>query len=146
MRNHGFLESRPEVTADNVVQSRSSSKSVIAAQPDDTIGTVIEHMTDKGISQMPVMDEEEVVGSITESRILNRLVENPSARDEPVRTIMGNPFPVVPASMQLDHLTSYLEGDTGAVLVDRDDGYAVITKSDLISALSRMGRNGNGSA
>ena len=146
MRNHGFLESRPEVTADNVVQSRSSSKSVIAAQPGDTIGTVIEHMTDKGISQMPVMDEEEVVGSITESRILNRLVENPSARDEPVRTIMGNPFPVVPASMQLDHLTSYLEGDTGAVLVDRDDGYAVITKSDLISALSRMGRNGNGSA
>jgi cystathionine beta-synthase len=73
-------------------------------------------------------------------------VENPSARDEPVSTIMGEPFPVVPASLHLDHLTSYLEGDTGAVLVERDAGYTVVTKSDLISALARMGRNGNGAS
>ena len=146
MRNHGFLESRPEVTADEVVKTRKTSKTVVSASPDDTIGSVIERMTEQSISQVPVVDGDDVVGSVTESRILNRLVESPSARDEPVRTIMGDPFPVVPSSLHLDHLTSYLEGDTGAVLVQQDHGYAVVTKSDLISALARMGRNGNGSS
>ncbi|NBC85694.1 MAG: cystathionine beta-synthase [Bacteroidetes bacterium] len=146
MKNHGFLESRPEVTADQVVSARKTPRTVISASPDDTIGAVIERMTEQSISQVPVVDGDDVVGSVTESRILNSLVENPSARDEPVSTIMGEPFPVVPASLHLDHLTSYLEGDTGAVLVERDAGYTVVTKSDLISALARMGRNGNGAS
>jgi len=145
MRNHGFLESRPEVTAEQVVSTRKVSNTVISASPDETIGAVIERMTERSISQVPIVDGEDVVGSITESRILNRLVESPSARDEPVRTIMGEPFPIVPSSLHLDHLTSYLEGDTGAVLVERESGYAVVTKSDLISALARMGRS-NGSS
>jgi len=146
MKNHGFLESRPEVTADQVVSARKTPRTVISASPGDTIGAVIERMTEQSISQVPVVDGDDVVGSVTESRILNSLVENPSARDEPVSTIMGEPFPVVPASLHLDHLTSYLEGDTGAVLVERDAGYTVVTKSDLISALARMGRNGNGAS
>ncbi len=145
MRNHGFLESRPEVTAEQVVSSRKVSNTVISASPDETIGAVIERMTERSISQVPIVDGEDIVGSITESRILNRLVERPSVRDEPVRTIMGHPFPIVPSSLHLDHLTSYLEGDTGAVLVERESGYAVVTKSDLISALARMGRS-NGSS
>ena len=121
MRNHGFLESKPDVTADEVVKFRQKSREVISARPDDTIGEVIERMTDEGISQMPVIDDEdgsEVVGSITETRILNRLIEDPNTRDAPVRTVMGEPLPVVPSSLHLEHLSSYLERDAGAVLVD----------------------------
>jgi cystathionine beta-synthase len=94
---------------------------------------------------MPVIDDGEVVGSLTETRILNRLIEKPSAREDEVQTIMGDPLPVVPQSLHLEHLSAYLEQDAGAVLVDLgpDKGYSVITKSDLISALARVGRNGN---
>ena len=147
MRNHGFMESKPDVTAQDVVGMRRMSSGVIAANPEDTVGAVIERMTDEGISQMPVIDGEgEVVGSVTETRILNQLIDDPATRDEPVRTIMGEPFPVVPASLHLEHLSAYLEQNAGAVLVDHgpDDGYSVLTKSDLISALARVGRNGNG--
>ncbi len=145
MRNHGFLESKPQVTAQEVIRNRPKA-SIIATGPEETIGDAIEQMTDAGISQMPVIDEGDVIGSITETRILNCLIEEPSARAEAVRTIMGDPLPVVPRSLHLDHLSSYLEQDAGAVLVDADaDGqYTVITKSDLISALARVGPNGNG--
>jgi cystathionine beta-synthase len=147
MRNHGFMESKPDVTAGEVINARRKSDDIISAAPDDKIGAVIERMTGEGISQMPVIDaEDEVVGSVTETRILNRLIENPSARDDAVDTIMGDPFPVVPASLHLEHLSAYLEQDTGAVLVDHGQaqGYSVITKSDLISALAHVDRNGNG--
>jgi cystathionine beta-synthase len=147
MRNHGFLESKPNVTADEVLHMRRSAREVIAADPNDSVGAVIERMTADGISQMPVIDADgDVVGSITETRILNQLIDDPNTREDPVRSIMGDPFPVVPESMHLEHLSAYLEQDAGAVLVDHgpDSDYSVLTKSDLISALARVGRNGNG--
>ena len=146
MRNHGFLESKPDVTVNEVLKMRPKKQPVIAMSPDDTVGEAIQQMTERGISQMPVIDNGEVVGSLTETRILNRLIEKPNARDEAVRSVMGDPLPVVPRSLHLEHLSAYLERETGAVLVDTDQNgnYAVITKSDLISALARMGRNGNG--
>jgi len=146
MRNHGFLETKPDVTVADVLKMRPEDPSVVAMSPDDTVGEAIQRMTERGISQMPVIENQEVIGSVTETRILNRLIEHPSTRDEPVRSIMGDPLPVVPSSLHLDHLSGYLERDAGAVLVDSDQyaNYAVITKSDLISALARMGRNGNG--
>ncbi|MFB6248730.1 MAG: pyridoxal-phosphate dependent enzyme [Salinibacter sp.] len=147
MRNHGFLERKPDVTADEVLNLRRDHTDLVAAAPADEIGTVIERMTEEGISQMPVIDDNEVVGSVTETRILNRLIDAPDARTQPVRTIMGDPFPVVPASLHLDHLSAYLEQNAGAVLVDHGpdsrQGYSVLTKSDLISALARVGE-GNG--
>ena len=152
MQNHGFLETNPDVTADQVLSSRQKQTNIIAAGPGDELGDVIETMTDEGISQMPVLDDDhEVVGSITETRILNELIEDPDSRKAPVREIMGTPFPVVPASLHLDHLSSYLERDAGAVLVDHgpnsQKGYSILTKSDLISALAQVGQsNGNGAA
>lgn len=146
MRNHGFLESKPDVTAGEVLGHRQKQTDVISAAPTEEIGEVIERMTDEGISQMPVIDEEqELVGSVTETRILNRLIENPDSRKKPVRSIMGDPFPVVPASLHLEHLSAYLESDAGAVLVDHgpENGYSVLTKSDLISALARVGQGNN---
>ena len=146
MQNHGFLETKPDVTADEVLSVRHKQTDVIDASPGDALGDVIEKMTSEGISQMPVIDDEhEVVGSVTETRILNHLIESPESRKAPVRKIMGTPFPVVPASLHLEHLSAYLEQDAGAVLVDHgpDDGYSVLTKSDLISALANVGQ-GNG--
>jgi cystathionine beta-synthase len=150
MRNHGFLERKPDVTAGEVLNLRREYTELIAAAPGDQIGDVIEQMTEEGISQMPVIDDGEVVGSITETRILNRLIDAPDARTKPVRTIMGEPFPVVPASLHLDHLSAYLEQNAGAVLVDHgpesQEGYSVLTKSDLISALARVGESNGNSA
>ena len=145
MRNHGFLEKKPNVTADEVLSLQQKQTTVIAAAPDDELGDVIERMTGEDISQMPVIDaEHEVVGSVTETRILNHLIENPESRKAPVRKIMGAPFPVVPASLHLEHLSAYLEQDAGAVLVDHGPdssrGYSVITKSDLISTLVNVGQ------
>ena len=151
MRNHGFLESKPDVTAGEVLKLRRDHAEVISAAPGDNIGGIIERMTEEGISQMPVIDDNnEVVGSVTETRILNRLIDSPDARDQPVRTIMGDPFPVVPSSLHLEHLSAYLEQDVGAVLVDHGPNggrdYSVLTKSDLISALMEVGQGNNGTS
>ena len=53
-------------------------------------------MKEKDISQMPVMDNGEMVGSITESAVLTYLLENPlNNTEKKVETIMDTAFPVV---------------------------------------------------
>ncbi|MFT7552630.1 MAG: cystathionine beta-synthase [Rhodothermales bacterium] len=69
--------------------------------------------------------------------MLSRLLADPAARDNAVETVMAEAIPVVPPSLHLDHLSAYLGQEPGAVLVKAaDGGYRIITKSDLIRALS----------
>ncbi|PSQ78839.1 MAG: cystathionine beta-synthase [Bacteroidetes bacterium QH_8_67_23] len=159
MRDHDFLEPTPQVTVGEVLRMRRQGQPVVAVGPEDTLGDAIGQMTDQGLSQLPVIDrgadgEAEVVGSLTEARILHLMIESPETRDELVREAMEAPFPVVPRSMDLGLLSTYLEEEAGAVLVAPNEapsgdgvssggahsaGYEIITKSDLITALSQAG-------
>lgn len=142
MRNNGFIDRSTQLTVDQVMALRRRSAGMVSAAPDDTLGEAISRMTEYGISQMPVLEGDQVVGSLTETRILNRMIERPEARNEKVIEMMGEPFPVVPSSLHIEHLSGYLDQATGAVLVHREDDnmYEIITKSDLISALASLGR------
>ena len=152
MRDHDFLEPTPQVTVGEVLEMRQQGQPVVAVGPEDTLGDAIGQMTDQGLSQLPVIDSSsaEVVGSLTESRILHLMIESPEARDEQVREVMEEPFSVVSRTMDLGLLSAYLEDESGAVLVEPEhpenggaqDGYEIITKSDLITALSRVGSGG----
>lgn len=137
MKNHGYLDNTLDLEVSDILSSGSSSSGVVSVSPDSLLGVVADRMTEHGISQVPVIRDGENVGSLTEVDILNRLIENPDAREEPVARIMGEPLVVVPRSMQMQQLMSHLNKAPGAVLVLLEDGsYDIITKSDLISTLS----------
>jgi cystathionine beta-synthase len=137
MRNHGFLSSRPEWTVEELEATRPGQPSVMSVSSLDTLGTAIDLMAQNGISQVPVIDAEAVVGSLSEGIILSRLLADPTARESAVETVMAEAIPVVPQSLHLEHLSAYLGQEPGAVLVKASDGgYRIITKSDLIRALS----------
>ncbi len=146
MRNHGFLPERTEVTVEEILRARRAPAPLVAVGPDETLADAIRLMTEHGISQMPVLEGEEVVGRVSENGILNRLIENPAAREESIRTVMDAPMPVVPPSLHLDLLSTYLDQGGGAVLVHRPEstGYEIITRSDLINVLAAPARNGTG--
>ncbi len=137
MRNHGFLSTRPEWTIAEIVTARRGAPSVVSVTPSDTLGHAIDLMSQNDISQVPVIEGDSVVGSLSESIILNTLLKNPAALESEVRGVMAAAIPVVPPSLHLEHLSAYLEADPGAVLIkDADGGYQIVTKSDLIRALS----------
>ncbi|MEL7361963.1 MAG: pyridoxal-phosphate dependent enzyme, partial [Bacteroidota bacterium] len=152
MRRNGFVQDRPELTAANVLRRRAEMGAVVAVSPSDTLADAIARMTEYGISQLPVIDEGEPVGSLTERSVLQRLIEDPASRDAAVADTMGDPLPVVPANLHLDHLSAYLDGPAGAVLVHASetaaggdgapvDGYYILTRSDLIAALAEASRS-----
>lgn len=142
MQNNGFLERSTPLTLEQVMAMRKHEGQMVKVEPTDTLGDAISRMTEFGISQMPVMDGRQVVGSLNETSILSRLIEHPDARNEQVREVMGEPFPVVRSSLHIEDLSSYLDSAAGAVLVQAEgsESYEIITKSDLIRALASTGR------
>ena len=142
MRRNGFLD-EPRLTASSVLASRDRTD-VVSVSPDDTLAQAIGAMTAHGISQVPVMEGAEVVGSLSERGVLGRLLAEPQARDEPVRQSMAPPLPVVEAGVALDQLVATLDGEAGAVLVRTDAGgdgaaaFHILTRSDLIAALAQV--------
>ena len=144
MRRNGFLAPERAMTVEHVLAARKRPEPVLAVAPDATLAEAIEAMMAHGISQMPVMEDGEVVGSLSERSVLNRLITSPGARDEPVRAAMAGPLPVAPPNVPLDRLTALLDGEAGAVLVHAEAGgdgvspgdYHIVTRSDLIAALA----------
>lgn len=143
MQNHGFLDRAADLSVDEVLKMRKEPKKVVTVSPEDTLDVAIQRMTQYGISQMPVIEDGHVVGGLTERDVLHRLIEKPDGKYERVRVIMSEPFPIVPRALHMEHLSSYLEQNTSAVLVesDRPGEYEIITRSDLISVLASAGRD-----
>jgi cystathionine beta-synthase len=96
-------------------------------------------MREHDISQVPVIEGGEVVGSISEARILDILVSNAAARGKPVVEYMEKPFPVVADDASLNEVAQRMHREISAVLVKQKDGFDIITKSDLIFFLTRKG-------
>jgi len=135
MRSLGFLDSDKELTAGDLAPERDGG--LISVSPADTLQTAIDRMVNASVSQLPVIEGEAVVGSLTESVVLNRLIEEPGARSHAVSDNMGAPLSVVDPTIPIGGLTSMLTESPGAVLVKDDmGGFTIITKSDLIEALA----------
>ena len=138
MRENGFLERVPEASAAQVLDRREHAGSLITVSPDDSVELAVAVMAQNGISQVPVFDGEEMVGSLSESFVLSLLLQSPEAKARLVTDVMGDPFPVVDSSAAIGELASLLKSDCGAVLVrDEADGtLQVLTQTDLIGALT----------
>jgi cystathionine beta-synthase len=78
-----------------------------------------------------------VIGSITERRVLNTILDDPGLKDEPVTMAMNDPFPFVLPSTRIDVLSKMISKENPAVLVQSEDGKLdIITEYDLISVLA----------
>lgn len=137
MRRQGFLETPRPLTARDLLAAHAAPAEVVGVAPGDTLAETIAVMMQRGISQLPVMDGERVVGSLTEKRILALLLEDPEARDRPVEEVMGPPLPVLSPETPLEELAGRLDAQTGAVLIRAGSGpLRILTRSDLIAALA----------
>jgi cystathionine beta-synthase len=139
MRENQFLEPRIKVSAGQVVHDKQRRAEQLVSVP---LGLTIQHavnlMREHNISQVPVIEGGEVVGSISETRILDILVSDPLAKMKPVAEYMEKPFPVISADASIEELAHNMDHQTPAILVKHTAGFDIITKSDLIFFLTKQ--------
>jgi cystathionine beta-synthase len=136
MRDHGFQETREYATAGDILTHQNGNGKLFTISKGAKVGEAIRLMNTNGISQLPVHDGEEFVGSLTDSHILPKLIEEPELRDKLVEEVMDNPFQFVSIHSTLDVLSSVLKNKNQAVMVrDEKDEAHIITQHDILMAM-----------
>lgn len=135
LRERGFLKDE-KLTARSILAKRSNQE-VITLDCEKTIIEAINIMKTLSISQLPVTQQGMVIGKVTESNILDSLLENPSLKSSPVKEIMTASLPFVDLNTSIDKISSMINKDVSAVLVEDEQGkFEIITQYDIIEAIS----------
>jgi cystathionine beta-synthase len=142
MADHGFLRS-PGDTVSKLLESKSISlPRLVHVHPDETVRAAIDILREYGVSQMPVVKAEppvalaEVVGTVSDRRLLEQVLADPGLIERPLGEIMDPPLPMIGTGEPID-LASRRLADASAVLV-LDDGspVGIVTRSDLLDFLA----------
>ncbi len=135
LRERGFLKDE-KLTARSIIAKRSNQE-VVTLDCEKTIVEAINIMKTLSISQLPVTQQGMVIGKVTESNVLEALLENPSLKSSPVKEIMTASLPFVDLNTSIDKISSMINKDNSAVLVEDEQGkFEIITQYDIIEAIS----------
>jgi cystathionine beta-synthase len=90
-------------------------------------------MSTSGISEVPVIDEADCVGSLSEGPLMAKALEDSRVLERPVSEVMQPPFPVVDEHLPLEKLSAFLSRNTPAVVVRRNGKLAgIVTRYDVL--------------
>lgn len=132
MRERGFIKAAKN--AIDLVQAHKDLK-LITASSGELVGNIIARMREYNISQIPVVKDDDFVGSLNDTDLFQLIVDNPDVKLSSVQDVMGDPFTIVEGNEKIENIARLLNKNTHAVLVKLSDNkYHIITKHDLIDA------------
>jgi cystathionine beta-synthase len=148
LAEYGMLErAQPSPTLEQVLASKraeaNGTPELVTVESHAKVGQAIELMQRYGISQIPVVRREppgslaDVVGSVRERGLLERLFGNQDALNEEVAAAMDPPLPAVELAESVETVFADLSGQAPAVLVaDSGKPVGVLTRADLLEYLA----------
>jgi cystathionine beta-synthase len=137
MRENRLLD--PErMTAGDMAARKDGAAALVSVVPDAPTREALELITTHDISQLPVCVGDECVGSLSESSLMARVIEDPSILDHPVRDFMDEALPCIDATVPLNGVGRLLSRQTPAVLVRGESGRltGIITRYDVVRYLT----------
>jgi cystathionine beta-synthase len=135
MRENQMLDS-PRVMLRHVLGGKENERdapAVVSVAPGATVRQALGLMALHDVSQLPVMEGANCVGSVSDWSLSQKSLENPKLLDATVSEVMDSPFPVVGGDQPVDSVVRLLSKSNPAVLV-RENGkvQGIVTRSDML--------------
>ena len=138
LRENRLLE--PErLTAGDILERKDGGEpALVAVDVDATVRGALDLITTHNVSQLPVLLGATCVGSLSESSLMSRIIEDPAVLDRHAADVMEAAFPVVEAQVEMTALGRLLTRQNPAVLVRRNGEIAgIVTRYDMVRYLAR---------
>ena len=122
--------------------SKIMSPMLITASSSDTVVHALTIMRDKGYSQLPVLEQRRVVGTITEADINDLLVKGKSIeslKNMIVKDIMGPALPQVDKSSPVSMIYPILKFSNAVLIFSAGELKGIVTKADVLKAVDLYG-------
>ena len=109
---------------------------VVSVTPGATVRQALRLMALHDVSQLPVMDGANCVGSVSDWSLSAKSLDDTKVLDATVSQVMDGPFPIVDIDQPVDSVAKLLSKSNPAVLV-RSKGLvqAIVTRSDMLNYL-----------
>ena len=133
MRDRGFLAPTNKLAKDLI--DGHSHLPLITVAPTAPLSNAASLMKTHDITQIPVIEGGKVVGSIDDQCILNCMLDNPNSNTL-IGEVMSEAYPVVDITTSIEDVAKMVKEGHRAVLVQLEGGYHIITKQDIITAMS----------
>ncbi len=135
MRENQMLDS-PRVMLSHVLGGKESDRNapaVVSVAPGASVRQALGLMALHDVSQLPVMDGPNCVGSVSDWSLSQKSLENPKLLDATMSEVMESPFPIIAGDQPVDSVVKLLSKSNPAVLV-RENGtvQGIVTRSDML--------------
>ena len=137
MKENGFTEQRWASSSIGDLLRRLPPRELITASTSDTVADSVMRMKENGISQLPVLEDGRVIGIVTESDLLGRIVEGDADLSSSIAEVMFRKVDIVNVSSEASALLDlFARNAVGLVVTDEDRLVGIVTKMDLVDHLT----------
>lgn len=133
MFKNGFTDISPDQThIGKVLEILGREGHIWTLNKEQTLETAIQLFREKSISQIPIVEGEEVIGSVEEITIMHALHQG-KLPTTPLSEIMAHPLPVLDAETKTEEVYRLLLAGNPAVIIRQKNRLiGIVTRTDLI--------------
>jgi len=137
MRDQGFIQSEQHGDLRDLIARPFESNDTITVGPDEPLANAYSRMKLYDVSQLPVIENRNIVGFIDESDILLAVAHSDDCFSEPVSSAMVTELALVDVNDSVDDLMPIFSKDFVAIVKDGGRFLGLITRVDLLNYLRR---------
>lgn len=133
MRQQGLI-TRPQAgDLSDFIALRHDEGATVTAAPDDTLATVLARMRLYDISQLPVLQEDQLIGIIDEWDLITHIQGDNPRFSLPVKEAMTREVVRLDKREPESALKPIFDRGQVAVIVDNDQFLGLVTRSDVLT-------------
>ncbi|MEW6074859.1 MAG: cystathionine beta-synthase [Candidatus Omnitrophota bacterium] len=136
MQENGFWEGKQlrTVVIKEVLAGKKSLPSLISVSRQDKLIRAASLIQEFNISQLPVINNNDVVGSLNEASLMQLLHDGVEFDKQDIATVMGKPLPSLDENTDISEAYRVLlSGATGIVVMHDGVPAGLLTRTDLVS-------------
>ncbi len=135
MEDQGFIQREQYGDLRDLIGRPHGERATITVGANDVLTTAHNRLRNAGFSQLPVMADNKLVGILTEDDILRFVFGKPDLMNAPVQQAMQTAFIKVGVDTSIENLVAMLHVQPSAAVVEGDEFYGLITRSDVLNYL-----------
>lgn len=119
----------------DLIRRPFAQRDTVTVAPDETLSSAWQLMRREGISQLPVMEGERIVGILDESDVLLHVYGDEARFNDPARAAMVQRLDKVEMRAPIEALLPVFDRGHVAIVMDGDAFLGLITRIDLLDYL-----------
>ncbi len=135
MRDQGFVSRPLHEDLRDLIFHPHDERTTVTVGPEDTLLTALKRAKLHSISQLPVLDDDRIVGIIDEWDMLAAVYFSKESFDDPVSSHMTTKLVMIDYKSSVNDLMALFSKDYVAIVMDDQSFLGIITRIDLINFL-----------